>query len=113
MTRPVQVVGAAPLLIQWHHNGSAIPDATREYHVITAASYADAGDYTLTVSGHVDVPVSRTLAVSVRPPQRSESPWIVRPGSLKTLTYGVYDRGFPLTLTSGAALRRVDIFHRL
>jgi uncharacterized repeat protein (TIGR01451 family) len=62
------VSGAAPMSLQWLHNGAEIPAATTSSLTISNAQIAEAGDYRLRASNDVGVAVSdATLRVLVRP----------------------------------------------
>lgn len=71
----VQASGSSPLSYQWSRNGSAIAGATSSNYLITSATLADAGDYSVAVSNAVGSVTSAIVTLTIAaPPAISAQP---------------------------------------
>lgn len=67
-TLNVQATGSVPLTFQWQKDGADIPGAVRSSYALAAASYADAGTYTVKVSNAGRSVTSSPATLGVKPP---------------------------------------------
>lgn len=63
----VEVRGAGPVSYQWHFNGVSIPDATNSVLTVSAAGFAQSGNYTVTARNPHGEVTSQAALLDVSP----------------------------------------------
>ena len=96
VTFTVVATGTAPLSYQWYVNGTLIDGATSSSYTISSATAANAGSYTVTVTGSSGSATSSAAILTVNPP--GNGPTITTQPSIQTVTVGG-----TVTFTVGAA----------